>query len=41
LTRPANQAQIHIVAEIIEPAPQERQRVFLFSTVMFEKSVSI
>jgi hypothetical protein len=41
LTRRANQAHIHIVAEIIEPAPQERQRVLLFSAAIFAKSVSI
>jgi len=30
LTRRANQAHIYIIAKIIEPAPQERQRVFHF-----------
>jgi hypothetical protein len=39
LTRRANQAHIHIVAEIIEPAPQERQRALLFSAAIFAKSV--
>jgi hypothetical protein len=41
LTRRANQADIDIVAEIIEPAPRERQRVLLFPAAMFAKSVSI
>jgi len=41
LTRRANQAHIDIVAKIIEPAPQDRQRVFIFSTAIFAESVSI
>jgi hypothetical protein len=41
LTRRANQAQIHIIEKIIEPAPQERQRVFHFLATMFARSVSI
>jgi hypothetical protein len=41
LTRRANQAHIHIVAKIIEPAPQLRQRVFHFCAAMFARSVSI
>jgi microcystin-dependent protein len=40
LTRRANHAQIHIIATIIEPAPQERQRVFHFYAAMFARSVS-
>jgi hypothetical protein len=39
LTRRANQAHIHIVAEIIKPAPQERQRVFSFYPAMCAKLV--
>jgi hypothetical protein len=40
LTRRANQGHIIIIADIVRPAPGNRQRVFLFAAMQFAKTVS-